>query len=576
MLYVFRTTGVRRAALPQQFHFPARRFAARGAGRAGRRARLHGARHHRRMLARRRWCARTSRPKNTSCKLLIGAEFRLDCGLRLVLLATDRAATATCRSSSRRRGGAARRAATSSTATPTSSAAPARCLVLWTARHAAAIAAARSGSRPRFPGPRLDRGGAAARRPTIARSSTRCTRLGARSVCRCVAAGDVHMHVRARRPLQDALTAVRHGVTVAEAGHALYPNGERHLRARAAARADLSTGTAGGDREHRRALRTSRSTSCATNIRDELVPAGETPASHLRKLTEAGLRAGAGPTGVPDKVRDTDRARARAHRRAATTSPTSSPCTTSSALRAASNILCQGRGSAANSAVCYCLGITAVDPARIELLFERFISRERNEPPDIDVDFEHERREEVIQYIYGKYGRDRAALAADGHQLSAAQRAARRRQGAGARRWSRSTGSPRRYAWWDNRRSLPSALREAGFDPRQPADRAQLLALVDELLGFPRHLSQHVGGFVISRGPLVRAGADRKRGDGGPHRHPVGQGRPRRRWACSRSTCWRSACCRRIRRALDLIGALARRVARARRHPAARIRASTR
>jgi error-prone DNA polymerase len=164
--------------------------------------------------------------------------------------------------------------------------------------------------------------------------------------------------------------------------------------------------------------------------------------------------------------------------------------------RAARGILCQGRGSAANSAVCYCLGITEVDPARMEMLFERFISKERNEPPDIDVDFEHERREEVIQYIYAKYGRERAALAAT--VITYRPRSAIRDVGKAlgstdcrstAREVAAVVGRPR------GRRR---ALREAGFDPRSPRSPA-LLELTRELIGFPRHLSQHVGGFVISR-----------------------------------------------------------------------------
>ena len=163
-------------------------------------------------------------------------------------------------------------------------------------------------------------------------------------------------------------------------------------------------------------------------------------------------------------------------------------------------ILCQGRGSAANSVVCYCLQITEVDPSRMAMLFERFISKERNEPPDIDVDFEHERREEVIQYIYRKYGRERAALAATvicyrprsalrdvgkalGFDLAEVDRLARGMQ------------------WWDGQRIDPERIRAAGFDPRDARTR-RLMALTAEILGFPRHLSQHVGGFVIARGRL--------------------------------------------------------------------------
>ena len=166
-------------------------------------------------------------------------------------------------------------------------------------------------------------------------------------------------------------------------------------------------------------------------------------------------------------------------------------------------ILCQGRGSAANSAVCYCLGITEVDPSRMEMLFERFISRERNEPPDIDVDFEHERREEVIQYIYAKYGRERAALAATVITLSARARrcaTSARRSGSTSRR---SIAWPRSLAWWDDGEATARSACARPASIPTVRSYAGCVALVRALLGFPRHLSQHVGGFVISRGPLV-------------------------------------------------------------------------
>ena len=163
-------------------------------------------------------------------------------------------------------------------------------------------------------------------------------------------------------------------------------------------------------------------------------------------------------------------------------------------------ILCQGRGSAANSAVCYCLGITEVDPGRMDMLFERFLSRERNEPPDIDVDFEHERREEVIQYIYRKYGRDRAALAATviTYRPKSALRDVGKALGLDLAQVDRLAKG---MAWWDGGKVRAERLREAGFDPDNPVIQ-RLIALVNILVGFPRHLSQHVGGFVISRGPL--------------------------------------------------------------------------
>ncbi len=163
-------------------------------------------------------------------------------------------------------------------------------------------------------------------------------------------------------------------------------------------------------------------------------------------------------------------------------------------------ILCQGRGSAANSAVCYCLRITEVDPSRMAMLFERFISKERNEPPDIDVDFEHERREEVIQYIYGKYGRERAALAAT--VICYRPRSALRDVGkALGLDLAQVDKLARGMQWWDGQRIDPERIRASGFDPEDPVI-ARLIALTAEILGFPRHLSQHVGGFVIARGRL--------------------------------------------------------------------------
>ncbi|MGH8769201.1 MAG: error-prone DNA polymerase, partial [Burkholderiales bacterium] len=165
-------------------------------------------------------------------------------------------------------------------------------------------------------------------------------------------------------------------------------------------------------------------------------------------------------------------------------------------------ILCQGRGSAANSAVCYALGITEVDPGRMQMLFERFISRERNEPPDIDVDFEHQRREEVIQYLYAKYGRERAAIAATviTYRSRSAFRDVGKALGLDLAQVDRISKS---FAWWDRRDERAARLQEAGFDPGSPVIR-KLVWLTDALIGFPRHLSQHVGGFVISRGPLSR------------------------------------------------------------------------
>ncbi len=313
------------------------------------------------------------------------------------------------------------------------------------------------------------------------------------------AAGDVHMHVRSRRASQDTLTAIRLGATVSKAGHRLYPNGERHLRRRGElARiypTELLTETVRIAERCRFSLGELR-----YEYPRELVPAEETPTGHLRKLTEAGVRE-RWPQGAIKKVRQQIE-----HELRLIAELKYEPyfLTVHDIVRFAKdqNILCQGRGSAANSAVCYCLGITEVNPARMELLFERFISKERNEPPDIDVDFEHERREEVIQHIYSKYGRNRAALAATviTYRPRSAVRDVGKALGLSLSQVDRLAKS---LVWWDGRRVISERLREAGFDPANPVI-GHLVGLVNTLVGFPRHLSQHVGGFVISQDALSR------------------------------------------------------------------------
>ncbi|MCX7155722.1 MAG: error-prone DNA polymerase [Rhodocyclales bacterium] len=314
-----------------------------------------------------------------------------------------------------------------------------------------------------------------------------------------VAAGDVHMHARSRRPLQDVLAALRLNTTVSAAGAALFANGERHLRSRLAlarlyppellaetlkiaARCDFSFDE----------LR--------YEYPEEVVPAGETPDSWLRKLTEAGL-AKRYPVGVADKVVAQVEHELRLIAGMAY-APYFLTVHDIVAWARGEGILCQGRGSAANSAVCYAIGITEVDPARSAMLFERFVSKERNEPPDIDVDFEHQRREEVIQYIYAKYGRERAALAAAviSYRTRSALRDAGRALGFSLEAIDRLAGN---LAWWDRREELPQHFLEAGLDPASPGVQ-RWLAIARMLIGFPRHLSQHVGGFVIARSRLDR------------------------------------------------------------------------
>ena len=233
--------------------------------------------------------------------------------------------------------------------------------------------------------------------------------VGRRLKLPLVACGDVHMHRRSRRVLQDTLTAIREGVTVDNAGYALYPNGERHLRSLEVLQhvypAELL-----GETLRIASLIDFSLAELRYEYPDEIVPSGETPASYLRQLTEQGMRR-RWPDGVPQKVIKLVEHELKL---IAELNYESYFLTVYDivAFARSKDILCQGRGSAANSAVCFCLGITEVDPDRMAMLVERFISKERNEPPDIDVDFEHERREEVIQYIYEKYSRERAALAA--------------------------------------------------------------------------------------------------------------------------------------------------------------------
>ncbi|HLT89870.1 MAG TPA: error-prone DNA polymerase [Woeseiaceae bacterium] len=325
----------------------------------------------------------------------------------------------------------------------------------------------------------------------------RLRRLGHALGLPLVAAGDVHMHCRERRALQDTLTAVRAGVTLDRAGLLLFPNGERCLRPRQVLRSvyppELLEETVRITAEIDFSLAELRYT-----YPEELVPAGETPASWLRHLTEAGMRR-RWPDGAPDKVRklvehELELIRSLDYEAYFLT------VHDIVAFARSRGILCQGRGSAANSAVCFCLGITEVDPARMSMLVERFISRERNEPPDIDVDFEHERREEVIQYIYQKYGRDRAALAATviTYQPRSAIRDVGKALGLAPLQVDRLARS---LQWWDGSTVDESRVVEAGLDPKSPVI-GRLLRLVRELVGFPRHLSQHVGGFVISNSPL--------------------------------------------------------------------------
>jgi error-prone DNA polymerase len=314
-----------------------------------------------------------------------------------------------------------------------------------------------------------------------------------------VAAGDVHYHAPERMPLQHVLTAIRHGTTVAELGDRCLPNAERHLRTLEQLQASYW--------RHPAALRRTieiadQCTFSLAELRpeypEELAPTGEQPMAYLRRLAweKAAIYYGGL---IPEKVqtlieRELDLIEKLKYE--------AFFLTVYDVVRFAreQGILCQGRGSAANSAVCFALGVTAVDPGEHEMLFERFVSEERKEAPDIDVDFEHERREEVLQYVYNKYGRERAGLAATviTYQARSAVRDVGKALGLSLDRVdalaknvdSRSEGE-----------LLAKRCTQSGVDPQSQLGR-QLIAMVRQLIGFPRHLSQHVGGMVMTRGPL--------------------------------------------------------------------------
>ncbi len=314
---------------------------------------------------------------------------------------------------------------------------------------------------------------------------------------RIVAAGDVLMHVRSRKPLQDTLTATRIGKPVAECGLALEPNAEQPLRSRARLAALYEPAWL----ENTIAIAAQCSFSLDElryEYPEEIVPPGETPASQLRKLVDEGVPKRF-PAGLPEAYRRTIESELAI---IAELKYESYFLTVADIVAWARNqgILCQGRGSAANSLVCYCLHVTEVDPRRASLLFGRFISVERNEPPDIDIDFEHQRREEVIQYIYAKYGRHRAALAAVviSYRPRSALRDAGRALGIDLQRIEAVSKSQH---WFDGRGIDPERLRENGFDPEAPVVRLWM-ELTAQLIGFPRHLSQHPGGFVIGKGRI--------------------------------------------------------------------------
>ncbi len=315
-----------------------------------------------------------------------------------------------------------------------------------------------------------------------------------------LAAGGVLMHLRSRKPLHDVLTAIGQGCTVREAGRALQPNAQAHLRSRLRLAElyppELLAATLTVARRCRFSLDEIRAHYAYP--RQDSVPAGHTPLQWLHQLTEAGLRERY-PQGAPAAVTQQI-----AHELALIAELRYEMyfLTVHDIVRFARSqgILCQGRGSAANSAVCYCLGITAVDPAESRLLFERFISRERLEAPDIDVDFEHQRREEVIAYIYRQYGHERAAIAAT--VIRYRPRSALRDVGKALGLQPELIEALSRDCSWLGRDPQPPAWPE-GIDPQHPAVQ-QWLALTLQALDMPRHLGQHVGGFVLTHDKLTR------------------------------------------------------------------------
>ncbi|HZP79774.1 MAG TPA: error-prone DNA polymerase [Pseudolabrys sp.] len=313
-----------------------------------------------------------------------------------------------------------------------------------------------------------------------------------------IAVNDVHYHAPERRALADVVTCIREKCTIMEAGLRLAANAERHLKSpdeMARLFKDYPEAIARG---------VAIANACHFSLDqlsyeypDEPVPPGKTAQQHLEDLTWEGARIRY-PSGIPDDVRTR---LANEFALIAKLKYAHYFLTVHDVVREARRrgILCQGRGSAANSAVCYCLGVTSIDPNQSNLLFARFISERRNEPPDIDVDFEHERREEVIQYIYGRYGRHRAAICAT--VIHYRSRRAIREVGKALGLTPDVTAALAKTVWGYGDEMPDAHIRQAGLDPHNPTIR-QAVDLANEITGFPRHLSQHVGGFVLTRGRL--------------------------------------------------------------------------
>ena len=431
--------------------------------------------------------------------LISGSRITLVCGLQLVVLAMDRAGYARLSALITTGRGRAAKGDYDLRRDDIGDGLPG-CLVLWRANPAPGSRQAEAdghwlaevfGERCRI----------AVERALIADENVRLRHLewlGRQTGIARVATGGARMHARGRRALADTLTAIRLGTTVAAAGDALAVNGEAHLRSRSRL-ARLYPSELLAESVALAGRCTFALDELAYEYPDEAVPSGHTPTSWLRARAEEGA-AEHWPAGMPAGVR------AQLERELELVAELGYEAyflTVDDMVRFARRrgILCQGRGSAANSVLCFCLGITAVNPDESNMLFERFISRERGEPPDIDVDFEHHRREEVIQYVYRRYGAERVALAATVicYRTKSALRDVARALGLAPEQVERlaRAGSGR-----DGREIDPERVREVGLDPDAPVMH-RILVLASQLLGFPRHLSQHVGGLVIGRRPLA-------------------------------------------------------------------------
>ena len=318
-----------------------------------------------------------------------------------------------------------------------------------------------------------------------------------------LATNDVHYHLPERRPLQDVMTAIRHKTTVAKAGHLLHANAERHLKSPAEMLELFARWP------HAIAAAREVADACRFDLQElryiypeKAYPEGRTPQQQLEVLTWEGAN-GHYPDGIPTSVRKT---LAKELGLIAKLDLARYFLTIKEIVDFARSqdppILCQGRGSAANSAVCFCLGITSVNPAEHQLLFDRFLSEERNEPPDIDVDFEHERREEVIQHIYKEYGRDHAGLCAT--VIHYRPRMAVREVGKAMGLSEDVTGALARTVWGSHGDEMDEGhvVNETGLDLSDPHLR-RVIALTNQMIGMPRHLSQHVGGFILTKDKLT-------------------------------------------------------------------------